>query len=251
MPEDILKEYRARVGHFSKRFHGEEWHTPKGRAIREVVFGMNDGLITTIGFVMGLAASIKESNLVLLAGIMAMFAGAISMFFGAYISTKSQSEYFDRELRREAREIEEVPEKEIAEMQEIFAEKGFTKSEADILVKRVTSDKQHWLEFMAKEELGIVPETFDNPLKVGATMGISFLIGALPPLLPFAFTHRAPLAAKVAGIVSLVALFFIGAGRSKVTKLNWVRNGLEIMIIGILAGSAGLLFGHFSSLILK
>src|SRR3990167_9243874 len=88
-----------------KKFHDEDWHTPKGRQIREVVFGMNDGLVSTVGFVAGVTGSIAESRMVLFTGMASIMAGSTSMFIGAYLASKSQREFFQKELERERREI--------------------------------------------------------------------------------------------------------------------------------------------------
>src|SRR3989338_2200012 len=94
-----------------KKYHNEDWHTPKGRQIREVVFGMNDGLVSTVGFVAGVTGSINESRVVFLTGMAAITAGAVSMFLGAYLASKSQREFFEKDIAREKREIIESPDK--------------------------------------------------------------------------------------------------------------------------------------------
>ena len=78
-----------------KKYHDEDWHTPKGRQIREVVFGMNDGLVSTVGFIAGVTGALGESRLVFLSGMAAITAGAVSMFIGAYMASKSQKEFFE------------------------------------------------------------------------------------------------------------------------------------------------------------
>src|SRR5687768_14055181 len=123
-----------------KDYHGEEWHTPKGRAIREVVFGTNDGLITTLGFLAGVTGAISDKNMILLAAVAEIVAGAFSMASGAYIASKSQIEYFQKEIAREKREIEEDPEHEKQEIWEIYKERGFTDEEIRILINRITSN---------------------------------------------------------------------------------------------------------------
>src|SRR3989304_6301763 len=196
---------------YLKKFHDEDWHTPKGRIIREVVFGINDGLVTAIGFIAGVTVSMADVKMVLLSGLAEMVAGAISMFFGAYLSTKSQREFFDNEIKRETREIDEMPEKE---------------TEVEMIVKSVTSDKKLWVRFMMREELGIMEETFDDPLKVGAIMGISFAIGSLPPLIPYMLMDNPFTALKVAVVTSLLFLFGVGIGKTTGTKGNWVESGV-------------------------
>lgn len=226
-----------------KKFHGEEWHTPRGRAIREVVFGMNDGLITTIGFVAGVTGSIAQIKLVMLVGLAEALAGAISMAFGAYISTKAQREFFMREIEREKKEIEEIPETEKEEIRQIYSSYGFKPDEIEIIVKRISSDKKVWLKMMLREELGIFDEDFDSPYKNGAIMGISFVLGSIPPLLPYMFFHQTKPALTTAIIFSFVALFGIGVGKTFLTKVNWFKSGLEIMVLGSLAAAVGYLGG--------
>ena len=234
---------------YLKKFHDEDWHTPKGRIIREVVFGINDGLVTAIGFIAGVTVSMADVKMVLLSGLAEMVAGAISMFFGAYLSTKSQREFFDNEIKRETREIDEMPEKETEEIREIYSNLGFKEDEVEMIVKRVTSDKKLWVRFMMREELGIMEETFDDPLKVGAIMGISFAIGSLPPLIPYMLMDNPFTALKVAVVTSLLFLFGVGIGKTTVTKGNWLKSGIEVAIIGSIASGVGFIIGKIVSLV--
>lgn len=129
--------------HPHKRFHGEDWHTPQGRLIREVVFGINDGLVSTVCFMAGVYGSLADIRLIAVAGMAEMIAGAFSMGMSSYISTKSQSEYFLSEIERERREIDEFPDKE-------------------------------------REELGISRGEIQDPIKNGLIMCGSFILGAIP-----------------------------------------------------------------------
>ncbi len=223
-------------------YHDEEWHTPKGRAIREVIFGLNDGLITTLGFVAGVTGSIMDRRIIILAALAEMVAGAISMTTGAYISSKSQREFFQKEIARERWEIDVDPEHEKAEIREIYSKRGFTDEEIDILIRRITADKEQWLRFMLREELGIGDEAFESPEKIGLTMGVSFLTGSIIPMLPYFFLkpHAALLVATAA---SLVFLFALGAFKTRITKLSWVRSGLEMLLVGTASAIVGYLLG--------
>ncbi|MBI2985194.1 MAG: VIT1/CCC1 transporter family protein [Deltaproteobacteria bacterium] len=216
-----------------QRHHREDWHTPKGRAIREIIFGMNDGLVTTIGFLAGVTSSISESRYILLAGMAEVVAGAISMGIGAYLATKSQQEFFD------SWEIEKMPEKEAEEIRDIYGKMGFTLSEQDMIVNRVTSDKELLLRFMKREELGLIDEHRDDPVRVALTMGGSFFVGCLPPILPYFFFGNPHSAIGVAVLFSVVFLFLAGAAKTRLTKVKPLRSGLETMILGILASSVG------------
>jgi vacuolar iron transporter family protein len=229
-----------------KNYHGEEWHTPKGRAIREVVFGTNDGLITTLGFLAGVTGAISDKNTILLAAIAELVAGAFSMASGAYISSKSQIEYFQKEIAREKREIEEDPEHEKQEIWEIYKGRGFSDEEIAILINRITADKNLWLRFMLREELGLGDEAWENPIKVGLTMGGSFLIGSVIPILPYFFLQPGP-ALVTATIASLVFLFCLGAFKTRITKSGWLKSGIEMLAIGTASALVGYLVGSFVS----
>jgi len=233
-----------------KKYHDEDWHTPKGRQIREVVFGMNDGLVSTIGFLAGVTGSIGDSRTVLLTGMASIMAGAISMFIGAYLASKSQKEFFEKELERERREIIEYPEKEKDEIREIFTNHGFTQDEVEMIVRRVTQDKDRWIKFMMRDELGIVDENFDNPLKVGSLMGVSFILGGIPLMFPYLFIRESMNALKFSIAIALLVLFGIGVGKTILTKTSWLKSSVEIVVLGSLAAGIGYILGMFFSITL-
>ena len=223
----------------SPQHHDEDWHTPKGRAIREIIFGMNDGLVTTIGFLAGVTGSIAQPRYILLAGTAEIVAGAISMALGAYLATKSQREFFHSEIEREKWEIEKMPEKEAQEIREIYGDMGFTRPEQEMIVNRVTSDKDLLLRFMKREELGLFDEHLDDPLHVAWTMGLSFAVGSVPPIVPYFFISDPHSAIWVAVLCSVVFLFAVGAAKTKLTKVEPMRSGLETTLLGILACAVG------------
>jgi vacuolar iron transporter family protein len=229
-----------------RNYHGEEWHTPKGRSIREVIFGTNDGLVTTLGFLAGVTGAISDKSLILLAALAEIVAGAFSMATGAYISSKSQKEYFQKEIAREKREIEEDPEHEKHEIWEIYKERGFTDEEISILINRITSDKKQWLRFMIREELGLGDEAWENPVRIGITMCFSFLAGSVVPLIPYFFLapHSALITATIA---SVVFLFLMGAFKTRITKSAWLKSGFEMLAIGTASALVGYLVGSFVS----
>ena len=220
------------------------WHSPKGRAIREVVFGMHDGLITTIGFLSGVNAASASLRVIVIAGLAEAFAQTLSMGFGAFLSTKSEREFYQREITRERLEIEIAPERERDEMRQIYRSKGFPDDEVEVVVARMTANRELWLKTMMMEELGLIEERFDNPLKVGLLIGASSFVGAFFPILPYffldlkwAFTASVALAAS--------ALFATGAGKTFLTGKVWWRSGIEMMGIGLLVSVAGYGIGHF------
>jgi vacuolar iron transporter family protein len=224
----------------------ESSHFPGGRAIREVVFGIHDGLITTVAFLAGVNAASVGQRMIVIASLTEAFAQTLSMGFGAYLSTKSERELYQREIAREQLEIETMPEKEHDEIRQIYRNKGFKEDEVELVAARLTADKDRLLKVMMVEELGLIEERFANPVKVGVLMGASSCVGAILPILPYLFLGLSE--AFVASMsCAALALFATGAGKTLLTKKVWWRSGLEMLGIGLLVSVAGYGIGHVLS----
>jgi len=234
----------ARLAEPLKRFHKEAWHTPHGRLIREVIFGLNDGVISTIGFLAGVTASMGDVRTIALGGLAAAFAGALAMGMGAYVSSKSQRRFFEAEIAREAWEIENMPDHEREEIREIYGKLGFAPEEIDVIVRRVTSNPELWLRFMSREELGLAEETFDPPVQIAAITGFSYLAGALLTLVPYFFHHAPQPTLAMAASLAVATLLVIGAAKTWLTKENPLTASLELAGLGVLACAVGLVVGH-------
>ena len=138
---------------------GERWH--KKVSVREIVFGFNDGSVSTLALLSGVTGGALARSDVQVAGFSGVIAGAISMGIGAYISSKSEVEHHQSEIERELEETEKVPEIEREEIRQIYQKKAdFTEGELSLIVSRITSDKKTWLDSMMKEELGLFEERF-------------------------------------------------------------------------------------------
>ncbi len=120
-----------------------------------------------------------------------------------------------------------------------------------MIVKRVTSDEKLWIRFMVREELGIFEEQIDSPFKIASIMGISFLIGAFPPLLPYFFIDNKWNAFFLALGISVLLMFGIGVGKTYVTGTSWYKSGFEILTVGSLAVAIGYIIGLFISHLIK
>ena len=217
----------------------EEWHGGGAESIRNVIYGVNDGLTATLGVLAGVGGASIEPRVVLIGGLSAMVASGVSMAGGAYLATKSQREVFEGQLAREAAEIEAMPELEKQELVEIYRSKGLTADEAKTIVDRITQDKKVWLETQAREELGLDAAQFENPAREGLVAGISTLIGGAIPVLGYllgravmgsGFAGRGSLA--IAFIICAVFLFLIGSARSIFTGKGGVRSGAEMLAVG-------------------
>ena len=239
MPQTLESPIAKRL----KSWHGESWHSKKGRIIRDIVYAVDTGLVTTVSFIAGVSVALVTKERIILASVIQIVSGSLAIFFGAYISTKAQKHFFENQIERERREIEEMPQREIQEVREIFEDMGFTKEEQEIGVTRITADKERWLRFMVQEEIGITSELIDNPLEIGVISCASFIIGALPALVPFFILDNVSNALFFSATFVLLFLFILGVSKSKVTKINWFLSGLETLSIGALSCGTGFFLG--------
>ena len=222
----------------------EAWHSPTGRAIREIIFGSNDGLVTTLGFLMGVYGAMQDQRIILITGIAEAAAGAISMATGAYLSSKAEREYYEREMRREIVEMREKPAQEQEEVRRIYRAKGFEGAELEAVVRRITADPRVWLQCMMLEELGLIAEPSGAPVRAAMCMGLSFIAGAAVPLVPYmVLTGRMALLTSVA--CSMATLFTLGAAKTALTKRRWWSGGVEMLALGMFACAVGYLVGCF------
>jgi len=233
---------RVQVGGLEEILSRERWHRGGGGAIRELIFGINDGLVSTLSLVSGVAGAQPGRRVILLAGVAGLLAGAISMAAGAYISTKSEREVYEAEVARERQELEEDPEEEKEELRILYELKGFSQPEAERLVARMSQDQELMLEGLLRDELGLMPERFPNPWKAGAFSGGAFVVGAVIPLMAYLFLEGLQAVVASAGF-SVAALFVIGALKTLFTGHSWWRSGLEMVGIGLFATVVTYLIG--------
>lgn len=219
-----------------------EGHVPEGRWMRDVILGANDGFVSILGLVSGVAAATNDSKAVVLAGVAGAIAAAISMALGNYISVKSQMEVYNAEIEREKKEIKELPQVERQEIRELYAKKGFRGSELEMVVKRITSDKKVWLQVMMEEELGLKQENLGAPVKSAALTGIAFAIASVFPIASFVFLPaEKALLPSVAS--TLIALFAVGAAKTIFTKRSALKSGTEMVAVGAAASAVTYLIG--------
>ena len=220
----------------------EPHSTGTGSKLRDYILGSQDGLVNVLGLVLGLAIATRDARIVLIGGLAAAFAESIAMAAVAYTSSKAVRDFYLKEVEREKREIEDVPEVEKEEIREIYRKKGFTDEELKMIVSRITSNKEVWLDTMMTEELRLFPEGYERPALNGITVGIASLLGSFLPLAPFIFLGVAN-AILTSVALSLIALFIIGAIKARLTVGSWIRSGIEMGIIGIIAALAGYVIG--------
>ena len=221
--------------------HTETVHIPGGGIVRELVFGANDGLVAAFAVASGVNGAGVKSSVIFIAGLAELIGGTISMALGAYLSTKSQIEYYSGEMNREAYEVDNFPDVERQEIREIYESKGFKGEILEKIISHITSDRKRWVDIMMREELGL---SLDGtmPIKSGIATGCAYTFGALMPVIPYGFMQ--PLPGLIASaIITLTVLFGVGAAKTIVTGKNLFRSGFESMAIGGLAAAATFLAG--------
>ncbi|MHB1756894.1 MAG: VIT1/CCC1 transporter family protein [Leptospirillum sp.] len=221
----------------------EAWHSPEGRRIKDSVLGINDGVVTVVSFLGGLTGSALPMHTIFFSGVMSNVAGAISMFLGGYMASRSQRDFYLRESNREWDEIRDTPELEKKEVFDILIKMHFSQEEATLFVQRITKDPHLWHSFMMKEELGLNDMDKAHPLKDGGWLGASFLIGGIPPLLPYAWVHSLSFAFDLSLALSIVVLATLGVIKSHYSNEPAIKGAGEMVILGGSAALAGLFVG--------
>ncbi len=208
-----------------------------GNALRAAVLGVNDGLVSNLSLVMGVAGAQLSSQAILVTGFAGLLAGAGSMALGEWLSVQSSRELYERQIDVEAREIDERPEEEAEELSLIYQAKGLSEDEAEDLARRLLADKDTALDTLAREELGIDPgELGGSAWQAAATSFVLFILGAIVPVLPFLFASgNAAVGASLA--VSSVGLFAIGAAITLLTGRGVLWSGMRQLLFGLVAAA--------------
>lgn len=213
----------------------------KSGALRAGIFGLNDGLVSNLSLIFGVAGAGVSNHVVIVAGIAGLLAGAFSMGAGEYVSMRVQREVFERLIHLEAHELGTQPEEEEQELVDIYVSKGFSRDLAEQIADEVHRDPDLALDTHAREELGLDPqEGLGSPWAAAGTSFATFSMGAIVPLIPFLFTEGGP-AVLISSVIAAVTLFGVGAGVSYLTGRPLWFSGARMLLIGALA--AGITYG--------
>ena len=233
-------------GHFmSPSVQGPEYRhrgVASGGNLRAAVFGVNDGLISNASLIMGVAGANADNAVIVLTGVAGLVAGAFSMAAGEYVSVRSQREMYEYQIGLEREELDQYPEEEANELALIYAARGMAPDEAKQLADSMIADREHALDTLAREELGLNPAELGSPPGAALSSFVSFAIGGVVPLLPFLLgLGSASLSAAIA--MTAVALFAVGATLSLFTGRSAFISGLRMLVIGAAAGGVTFLVG--------
>jgi VIT1/CCC1 family predicted Fe2+/Mn2+ transporter len=172
---------------------------------------------------------------VITAGAAEIAAGAIAMGLGGYLAAQAELDQYRGAYRREMRETETVPEEERSEVRAILSEIGLYGPHLHEVVDAIASDPHRWVNFMMRYELGLAEPNARHAPVSAATIGASYVVGGIIPLLPYFFASDAMHALVISTLVTLLALFVFGLGKARITSTPILRSGLQTMLIGALA----------------
>jgi vacuolar iron transporter family protein len=223
--------------------HTERVHAMGGTAVRDLVLGLNDGLVASFAVTSGLTGAFTVGRVVIMAGLAEMLGGAISMGLAALISARSQVEFYKSEVERERDEIKLWPERERDEVRLIYRNKGFSGKLLDQIVDHLTADHERWSNVMMREELGF-GDAFDAPWRSSLTVGLSYLVGAFVPVIPYLFVSPGR-GIIYSAIATLSTLFAVGAAKTVITTRSLWRSGLESVLTGAAAAAATFGAGYY------
>jgi VIT1/CCC1 family predicted Fe2+/Mn2+ transporter len=212
-------------------------------ALRAAIFGVNDGLVSNLSLIMGVAGGGLGPEGIVLAGVAGLLAGAFSMGAGEYVSMRVQREIFERLIHLEAHELGTDPEGELEELTHLLRRRGIPGDAAATAARAMMADPKQALDVHAREELGLDPEELGSPWGAAASSFTTFAAGAFVPLVPYLFTGGAAAAWTAVGL-ALGTLFVVGASLAVFTGRSWFFAGVRQLLIGGAAATVTFVVGR-------
>ncbi|MBA4197760.1 MAG: iron transporter [Chitinophaga sp.] len=223
-----------------------ENHLKSSDLLTDIVIGMSDGLTVPFALAAGLSGAVSSTAVIVVAGIAEIAAGSIAMGLGGYLAGKTEQDHYASEEKNEYWEVENKADIEIEEVRKVFEEWGLSKEVQTQATNEIIKDKDKWVAFMMKHELGLEKPDPKRAGRSAFNIGVSYIVGGLVPLSPYFFISNSYDALKLSVIITLICLYIFGFFKSKLTGVNAWLGGLKVMLIGALA--AGAAFG-FAKLI--
>jgi len=210
--------------------------------IREFDFGIQDGLISTVGLLAGVQGATENNIVVIITGLTAMFSGAISMAAGSYLSSGAQKEIFDREIAEAEKLAEREPYMAAEGLLKALGEEGLSKEQSYQMVKLLIRQRNVFLRTFQEKVFGLGSAEINRPLQAALIMGLSFIVGAVIPIAPYMITSGLQ-AFYLASLFGGVTLFGVGALKGRLAGQSLFLSGLTFFLIAVSAAALGYLVG--------
>jgi VIT1/CCC1 family predicted Fe2+/Mn2+ transporter len=214
-----------------------EQHFKSSDTLRDIVIGMADGLTVPFALAAGLSGAVASNKIILTAGIAEIVAGSIAMGLGGYLAGKTEVDHYNSELKREYEETYLYPEREKEEVREVFAEYGLSEEHQQIVVEALAKDRDKWVDFMMRFELGLEKPDPDRARQSALNIGGAYIVGGLIPLSTYWFFDETPVSFRWSVIITLVALMIFGYFKNKIIGQNPISGAFRTALIG--AAAAG------------
>jgi VIT1/CCC1 family predicted Fe2+/Mn2+ transporter len=224
-----------------------EYHLKNSDFITDTVIGMSDGLTVPFALAAGLSGAVSTNSIVITAGLAEIVAGCIAMGLGGYLAGKTELDHYRSELKREYDEVERLPEKELAEVEEVFAEYGLSEASCKAIALEMSKNKTHWVNFMMRFELGLEEPDANRARNSALTIGAAYFVGGLLPLSAYFITDTPTSGLMVSVIFTTICLFVFGYFKSKVTGQPKLAGAFRVTLIGLLAAAAAFGIAKFIS----
>lgn len=199
---------------------------------------MSDGLTVPFALAAGLSGAVDSSRIIIIAGIAEIAAGSIAMGLGGYLAGRTALDHYQSEVKREYAEIEHLHDREIAETKEFFAGLGLSEKIQIQATEEISKDKDRWVNFMMKYELGLEAPDPRRATKSALNIGLSYVAGGIIPLSPYFFIEESAIALKYSLVATLICLFVFGYFKSRITGIPPFSGALKVMAIGAMAAAA-------------
>lgn len=223
--------------HHEKAVH-QERHASSPAFLTDIVIGMSDGLTVPFALAAGLSGAVDSTTIILTAGLAEIAAGSIAMGLGGYMAGRTEIEHYDSELKREQYEVEAKPEAEKQEVRDVFAGLGLSRDTQDKIAEEMAQDKEKWVDFMMKFELGLEKPDPRRARNSAFNIGGSYIVGGLVPLSPYFFAATPIEGLRWSCVLTVICLFIFGYLKSKATGQPALAGALRVTLIGSAAAAA-------------
>ncbi len=225
------------AAHMDSEQHGHRL----GQYIQDIVYGGNDGIVTTFAVVAGTVGAQLPDVIIIVLGLANLIADGSSMATGSFLSKRSERDQYRRIRHEELLEIQQIPDMERAEIRSIYGAKGFAGADLDRAVAVVTSNNETWASEMMLGEHGMTEDAYANPLLHAVATFCAFVLFGFIPLIPYFLGVDPASRFAVAATATMAALLLLGLSRSIVTRERWIRGPLEVLSVGAIG--AGIAYG--------
>lgn len=218
--------------------HHIEEHFTSSELVRDIVIGMADGLTVPFALAAGISGAVDTNSIVITAGVAEIIAGSIAMGLGGYLAGKTEVDHYAAELKREYYEVDHLPEREKQEVKDVLGQFGISIATQNQVAEELSQNKDKWVDFMMKFELGLEEPHPDRAKKSAFNIAASYIVGGFIPLSAYFFTDHPHEGIKYSAIITLIALAAFGYFKSKVTGQNKIKGAFRTMLVGAIAAAA-------------